>query len=332
MMSLEELREHICGEVTRNQNLAKFSSFRIGGNAEIFVVPTDKEDALRAVAFFEKKLIPYLVLGRGSNVLISDAGIKGAVISLRENLEKIEVQTSAHQAAADEAIVYAEAGVDLPMLASQMLKQSLGGLENLSGVPGSLGGAILMNAGAYGKEIFEVIEWVEVIRNGKLVRLQKQDIAYRYRATDLEKDVIVACELRLKKLSPVELEAASKNRKAWMEKRRTTQPLNLPNAGSIFKNPPPDAHGKPRFTGELIEACGLKGMKIGGAQISEKHANFIVNRDDAKAADVLELIEMAQHHVKEKFDIDLELEIKLLGFEKQMVASAHASYTHTKVV
>ena len=308
MLNLEELRKAIRGDVQLNYNLAKFSSFRIGGNADVFVSPKDKCDVLSAVQFFEKVKLPYLVLGRGSNVLISDKGIRGAVISLRENLERVELKEEQR-----EALVYVEAGADLPALAAQMLKKGYGGLENLSGIPGSVGGAILMNAGAYGKEIFEVIESVEVIREGEIKTLKREEIAYRYRGTDLERDIILSCNLRLKKLSAEEQAKAMENRKMWMEKRRSTQPLTLPNAGSIFKNPLPDEEGKPRYAGALIEACGLKGKRVGDAQISEKHANFIVNLGNAKASDVMALIELARAEVKRKFDITLELEIKLLG-------------------
>ncbi|MCS6987953.1 MAG: UDP-N-acetylmuramate dehydrogenase [Chloroherpetonaceae bacterium] len=308
MLNLEELRQAVRGEAQLNYNLAKFSSFRIGGNADIFIAPKDKDDVLNAVRFFEKLRLPYVVLGRGSNVLVSDKGVRGAVISLRENLERVEIKDCG-----DEARVYVEAGADLPALAVETLKKGYGGLENLSGIPGSVGGAILMNAGAYGKEIFELIEWVEVIRNGEVKILKRDEIAYRYRGTDLQNDVILSCELRLKKLSPEEQAKAMENRKAWMEKRRNTQPLSLPNAGSIFKNPPPDENGNPRYAGALIEACGLKGRRIGGAEISDKHANFIVNAQNATARDVLALIELARTEVKKKFGVQLELEIKLLG-------------------
>ena len=313
MVSLEEMRKAIRGEILIAENLAKYSSYRIGGNADFFIKPLDKEDVLSAVSFFQKASIPYLVLGRGSNVLISDEGIRGAVISLRENLEKVEVDSE------DESHIYfyVEAGVDLPELAAKTLKKGYGGLENLSGVPGSIGGAVLMNAGAYGKEIFEIIEWVELLRNGKIEKLHKSKIAYRYRGTDLGNDIILSTKLKLKKLSDDELKTAIEKKKEWMEKRRQSQPLNLPNAGSVFKNPPPDAEGKPRFTGVLIEACGLKGLQRGGAQISEKHANFLVNANGkAKATEMIELIEIAKNEVYKKFGVSLDLEIKLLGFSQ----------------
>ncbi|MDW8465152.1 MAG: hypothetical protein RML35_02880 [Chloroherpetonaceae bacterium] len=147
------------------------------------------------------------------------------------------------------------------------------------------------------------------------MRLQKADIHYDYRYTDLQHDVILAVEMRLQRLTPAEQELAMQRRKAWMEKRRATQPLSLPNAGSIFKNPPPDEAGNPRYAGALIEACGLKGVRHGGAQISDKHANFIVNVQNATAKDVLALIHLAREAVKAKFGITLELEIKLIGFE-----------------
>lgn len=311
MIVREDLVRAVRGEIRLSEELAKYSSFKIGGKADFFIKPVDKEDVLSAVNFFSERSLPYCVLGRGSNILISDEGVRGAVISLRENLEKVVITGET---------VYAEAGADLPALAMQTLRQGLGGLENLSGVPGSLGGAVLMNAGAYGREIFELIEWVEVIRENRIVRLSKSEIHYDYRYTNLQHDVILAVGMRLKKLSPKEQEHAMAQRKEWMEKRRASQPLNLPNAGSIFKNPPPDEKGKPRYAGALIEACGLKGTRYGGAKISEKHANFIVNMGNAKATDVLALIDLARDAVKKKFGIVLELEIKLIGFEhKAMV-------------
>lgn len=306
MMALEDLRQAVRGEILLGENLAQYTSLKIGGNADFFIKPADKADALAAVAFFTKQNTQVVLLGRGSNVLVSDGGVRGAVITLRENIEKVEV---------DGERVYVEAGADLPALAASLLKQGLGGLENLSGVPGSVGGAVVMNAGAYGKEIFDVIEWVEVIRNGALLRLQKDEIDYRYRGTDLFGDIILATELKLKRLTESEKAESVAKRNEWMTKRRDSQPLNLPNAGSIFKNPPPDAGGKPRYTGQFIEACGLKGTRIGGALISEKHANFIVNTGGATANEVMALIDLIKTEVKQKFDIELELEIKLIGFQ-----------------
>ncbi|MDX2128006.1 MAG: UDP-N-acetylmuramate dehydrogenase [Chloroherpetonaceae bacterium] len=326
MVSLEEMRKAIRGEILIAENLAKYSSYRIGGNADFFIKPLDKQDVLSAVSFFQKSGIQYVVLGRGSNVLISDEGIRGAVISLRENLEKVEVESEDEE----HIYFYVEAGVDLPELAAKTLKKGYGGLENLSGVPGSIGGAVLMNAGAYGKEIFEVIEWVEVLRNGKIEKLHKSKIAYRYRGTDLGNDIILSTKLKLKKLKESELKIAIEKKKEWMEKRRSSQPLNLPNAGSVFKNPPPDSEGNPRFAGVMIEACGLKGLQRGGAQISEKHANFLVNANaSAKASEMLELIDIAKREVFQKFRVSLELEIKLLGFSQNALKAQENSFGQT---
>ncbi|MBC8044125.1 MAG: UDP-N-acetylmuramate dehydrogenase [Rhizobacter sp.] len=306
MITVEELRQSVRGEILLGENLAKYTSLKIGGNADFFIRPLDKTDVLAAVQFFHERRQPYLVLGRGSNVLVSDDGIRGAVITLRDNLDRVEINGNK---------VVAQAGADLPALAVKLLRQGLGGLENLSGIPGSIGGAIVMNAGAYGREIFEVIRWVEVIRDGKLIRLQREDINYHYRGTDLHHDIILAAEFQLHILNADEQAAASQRRKDFLAKRQSSQPLNWPNAGSIFKNPPPDEAGVLRFTGSLIEACGLKGVQHGGAQISEKHANFIINSGDAKASDVIALIELCRSEVRKKFGIELELEVKLIGFQ-----------------
>jgi UDP-N-acetylmuramate dehydrogenase len=299
MVSLEKLQSVFKGEILLGEPLAKYTSFKIGGPADVFLKPRDKDDIVQAVRFFDEQKWQYMLLGRGSNILVSDEGFRGAVMTLRDNLEKVEITGET---------VYAEAGCDLPSLALMLTKKNLGGMEALSGIPGSLGGAVIMNAGAYGKEIFEVIEWVEVIRGGKVKRLKKNDIAFQYRGTDLNDDVVLAVQFKLKPLTDDEKAKALDDRKEWMAKRSASQPLNFPNAGSIFKNP------QGTFAGKLIEECGLKGHQIGGAMISEKHANFIVNTDEAKADDVMQLITIARTEVKQKFGIDLELEIKLIGF------------------
>lgn len=307
MISIESLREAVRGKVFIGESLAEYSSLKIGGPADFLVSPVDREDTLAAVRFFHHLQKPYVILGRGSNVLISDQGVRGTVILIADCLQKVEVSGET---------VYAEAGVDLPELSVKMLKQGLGGLEELAGIPGTVGGAIVMNAGAYGREIFELVEWVEVIRNGAIHRIKKSDIKYQYRKTSLDSDVVLAAQFKLKKLSEEELQAAQARRKELMDKRRQSQPLKLPNAGSVFRNPPPDENGNPRYAGQLIEACGLKGYRQGAAMFSDKHANFIVNLGAATANDVLTLIELAKTRVKKVFGVDLQLEIKLIGFEQ----------------
>jgi UDP-N-acetylmuramate dehydrogenase len=307
MISIENLREVVRGKVFIGQPLAEYTSLKIGGPADFLVKPVDREDVFAAVKFFHDLKLPYVVLGRGSNVLISDNGVRGVVILICECLQKTEINGET---------VYAEAGVDLPELSQKMLKQGLGGLQQLAGVPGSVGGALVMNAGAYGREIFEMVEWVEVIRDGMIRRLKKSEIKYQYRQTDLAGDVILAAQFRLKRLSEEDMLAALAQRKELMEKRRQSQPLKLPNAGSIFRNPPPDEHGVLRYAGQLIEACGLKGYRHGGAMFSDKHANFIVNMGAATASDVLTLIDLAKTRVKKVFGVDFQLELKLVGFER----------------
>jgi len=309
MISIADLREVFQGDVKISAALTEHSAFKIGGMADIMLKPVDKADAVRVIKFFHQKQKPHIVLGRGSNVLISDDGVREAAILLSGCLEKIEI---------NDEYVYVEAGVDLQKLAHKTLKQGLGGLESFSGVPGSIGGAIVMNAGAYGHEIFEFIDWVEVMRDGSLKKLRKNEIQVRYRETDLTHDTVLSARLKLKKLSEKEQAEGLSLRKELMEKRRKSQPLALPNAGSIFKNPQ-TCEGQPKlFAGQLIEACGLKGFREGGAMISDKHANFIVNLGEATASDVLTLIELAKAKVRQQFGIDLELEIKLIGFTEHV--------------
>ncbi|ACF13304.1 UDP-N-acetylenolpyruvoylglucosamine reductase [Chloroherpeton thalassium ATCC 35110] len=309
MISIADLREVFRGDVKISASLAEHSAFKIGGKADIVLKPLDKADAINVIKFFHEKQKPHIVLGRGSNVLISDDGVREAVILLSGCLEKVDINGE---------LVYAEAGVDLQKLAVQSLNHRLGGLEAFSGVPGSVGGAIVMNAGAHGHEIFELIDWVEVVRDGSLKKLRKNEIKARYRETDLAQDTVLSARLKLKPISEKEQAECFERRRELMEKRRNSQPLSLPNVGSIFKNPPPYNGESRQFAGQLIEACGLKGVREGGAMISDKHANFIVNLGNATASDVLALIELAKTKVRLRFGIDLELEIKLIGFTEHV--------------
>jgi UDP-N-acetylmuramate dehydrogenase len=190
------------------------------------------------------------------------------------------------------------------------VENGLRGVEMLAGIPGTLGGAIIMNAGAYSGEISDYLLDVEVIRNMKLVRLKKEECGFGYRTSNLTNDIVIQAKF---KFPPGDVEEMKKIRREILLKRNISQPVNFPNAGSIFKNPPGD------YAGRLIEKAGLKGVCIGDAQISEKHANFIINKGKAKAMDVLELIKLAQTKVYEKFGIKLELEVRLIGFKESEI-------------
>ncbi|MCS7077772.1 MAG: UDP-N-acetylmuramate dehydrogenase [Bacteroidia bacterium] len=293
---MNEIQSFFRGSIKYNEPLKKHTTLKIGGPADYFFEPADKEDLIQLVIYHHERHLPYFILGRGSNILVSDKGIRGSVIAVRDTLSYIHV---------DGEYITVGAGYNLPRLVLDLIEMGFEGVENLGGIPGTVGGAVIMNAGAYQKEIFEVIRQVECIRAGKVLTLSPSQIEVRYRYTNLTDAVITEVTLQLKKSSNIE--HIKQKRKTLLEKRGQTQPLNKPNAGSIFKNPPND------FAGRLIEACGLKGVQIGGAMVSPKHANFLINENNATAADMIALIDKVKTCVYQKFNILLELEVQLVG-------------------
>lgn len=294
-MDLARLHSTFSGKVLPNEPLSGHTWLKIGGPADVFLVPDTKEDVLRAVRFCTEEGIPYTILGSGSNVLVGDDGIRGAVIAIHKTLDYLHV---------DGDVVRAGAGVNVPKLVVDLLKYGFTGMEGLGGIPGSLGGAIIMNAGAYGTEIFEFVTDVELIRSGNAVTLTRDQIFFTYRGTDLTNDIILEVGFRFER---GDVDAAKERRKVLLAKRKDSQPLDRPNAGSIFKNPPGD------YAGRLIEASGLKGTRVGNAVVSEKHANFLVNDGEATARDMMGLIELVRSRVRADHGVELELEVKLLG-------------------
>lgn len=294
-MDLNRLHSTFSGQIRQDEPLAKHTWLEIGGPADLFLVPASKEDVVTALAFCHAEGLPVTVLGSGSNVLVGDKGIRGAVIAIHKTLDYLRV---------DGDHVRAGAGVSVPKLVVDLLKEGFTGMEGLGGIPGSLGGAVIMNAGAYGTEIFEFITDVELVRQGKAVTLSRDQIHYTYRGTDLTNDIILEVGFRFER---GDVDAAKQRRKELLAKRKSSQPLDRPNAGSIFKNPPGD------YAGRLIEASGLKGFRMGNAVVSEKHANFLVNDGGATATDMMGLIEHVRETVAKDHGVTLELEVKLLG-------------------
>lgn len=294
-MDLKRLHSIFSGTVLFDEPLSSHTWLKIGGPADLFLIPASKNDVSQAVAFCLKEGLPYTILGSGSNVLVGDNGIRGAVIAIHKTLDYMIV---------DGDTVRAGAGVNVPKFVLDLLKEGFTGMEGLGGIPGSLGGAIIMNAGAYGSEIFEFVTDVEVIRNGVAVTLRRDEIFYTYRDTDLTKDIILEVGFRFERGDVV---AAKERRKELLAKRKDSQPLDRPNAGSIFKNPTGD------YAGRLIEACELKGTRIGDAVVSEKHANFLVNDGHATASHMMRLIALVRDRVRSDHGVELELEVKLLG-------------------
>lgn len=278
-----------------NESLKERTTFKIGGAAEVFVEPNDETDLKSLITCAKSDNIPILVIGSGSNLLIGGGLIKAAVLKLNKPyFRKIVLKKN---------FLEAGAGVALARLISASAKKSLSGAEFLAGIPGTVGGALAMNAGAWGNDIGSLVESVRVMDySGRIKTLRGKQLKFGYRKSNLAKFIILSARLRLKKIGR---QSIRKNILRNLALRRNSQDSGFPNAGCIFKNPQGESAGR------LIDLCGLKGRRAGGAVISEKHANFILNRNNASAKDVMSLMKLARLRVMKKFGIDLEPEIKI---------------------
>jgi len=284
-------------KLQKNVLLKNYTTFLIGGPAQYFLIAKTKEDIISGLKMAREKKWPYFILGGGSNLLISDKGFKGLVVKIQDTKYKIQ-----------NTKMIVGAGTPLRVLVNVATRLSLTGLEWAAGIPGTLGGAVLGNAGAFGRSMKDVVEKVEALddKDLSLSNYNKRKCEFGYRESLFKKRnnlVILSAVLELKKGNKKEIQ---KKVKQYLAQRKETQALNYLSAGSVFKNP----QGK--SAGELIEKAGLKGKRIGAAQISEKHANFIINVGNAKAKDVKELISLVEKEVKKKFGVVLEKEIIFL--------------------
>lgn len=282
----------------REVSMKNYTSFKVGGPAELFLSPEDAGQTAKLVRFCEKEEIPVFVLGKGSNLLVSDRGIKGAVIYTGKQCGISLV---------DENTVRAQSGASLAQLCTFALENSLSGLEFAYGIPGTVGGAVFMNAGAYGGEMKDVLlnsEYVSTDGTSGELDNEAMELSYRHSAYENSNLVITAASVRL---APADRNEIKSTMNDILARRKEKQPLEYPSAGSTFKRP------KGNFAGALIEQCGLKGVSVGGAQVSEKHAGFIINRGGATAADILSLIKHVQARVKAQTGVSLETEIRLIG-------------------
>lgn len=289
------------GRVKFNEILAPYTTFNIGGSADYFYEAKNEEEIVLAINATRKLSFPYFVLGGGANLLISDKGIRGLVIKI----ENLKLKIPASRAGGENLKISVGAGVTLAEVVQQAADVGLSGLEFAVGIPGSVGGAIVGNAGAWQQAIGDRITRVKVVSgNGEITWYSQKDCGFDYRESKFKigHEVILEAELEL---VTGDKETIIKQMDKYLEKR-SLQPKE-PSAGSVFVNP------KPQAAGFLIEECNLKGKIIGGAQISPLHANFIVNKGGASSTDVIELISLAKAKVKQKFDIDLTLEIRMVG-------------------
>lgn len=319
-ISFQNLKRLLPG-IQKNIPLKIYTTFKIGGPAQYFFIAKTKEDLIKAVLMARKFKLPFFILGGGSNLLVSDRGYKGLVIKVRNQKLKIKNNT-----------IYSEAGVLLSQILGLSLKNNLTNLEWAAGIPGTIGGAIRGNAGSKKESIKDTVEIVEVfdIKNNKIKFLKNKNCKFAYRNSIFKKNknlIILSVEIKLKKRKTSKIQ---KNIKKYLNHKRKTQPLNFPSAGSIFKNyesiirnykllkkfPKIQEFNIKKIIPAwyLIEKCGLKGKKIGNIEISEKHANFILNLGNGKAGDVIKLINLIKKKVKKKFGIILKEEIQYLGF------------------
>ncbi len=281
--------------------MEKHTTWRIGGPADLLVIPKTVEDLKKSLQFAQNNSLPITVVGNGSNLLVLDGGIRGLVIKLGKGIKNVSLQGD---------LMIAGGGVMLPVLSRRALKASLSGLEFAAGIPATVGGAIVMNAGAHGKEIGSIIQEVETVDyQGREQKWLRDELSFSYRTSSLKSKNIIVSKAVFK-LSPAEENDIAKCMDQGLASRKKTQPTGLPSAGSVFRNPPHHHAGK------LIEKAGLKGYVSGGAAVSDKHANFIVNCGTATARDVLELIKIIQEHVSEQMGIMLAPEILILGEER----------------
>jgi len=293
----QSLKKLVKGSIKINESMGRHTTWRIGGPADLFFIPKDWVDLEKALKFANLEKIPITIIGGGSNLLVKDEGIRGLVVNI-SGLKKLEINGED---------IRAEGGVKLPFLATQVAAKGLTGLEFAAGIPGTIGGAVVMNAGAHGRSMENIITSVVVMDYmGRLSYFNKDELNFSYRSSKLKSGHYIVIETNLK-LSYGDINDIKRKMKENLDFRKAKQPWEYPNAGSVFKNPPGDSAGR------LIEAIGAKGWKMGGAQVSEKHANFFVNLGGATSEDVLALIEKIQGEVYHKFKIMLEPEILILG-------------------
>lgn len=295
---IEDLKKHFTKlHMMENEPMCKHTTFRIGGPADLYVEP-NIEEVGDVICYCVENDIPLTILGNGSNVLVSDDGIRGVVISLGNQMSDIKVEGN---------MIFAEAGALLAKVANEAAAHSLGGMEFAAGIPGTIGGAMIMNAGAYGGEMKDVVKSVTVVNydgDMEVWQADELDLSYRH-SRMMEEDVIVLSAVF--ELEPADESEIRAKMADFRGRRQEKQPLEFPSAGSTFKRP------EGYFAGKLIMDAGLAGYTVGGAQVSEKHCGFVINRGSATAADVCQLMDDVVRQVQEKYNVTLEPEVRIIG-------------------
>lgn len=285
-------------DIKLDEPMKKHISFRVGGPADILVKPRTEEQIKNIIDFAKKESIPYIVKGNGSNLLVRDGGIRGIVIEITDNFNSYEIE---------DKIIKVKSGALLSIIGRAALKQNLKGFEFAAGIPGTIGGALAMNAGAYGGEMKDIVKSVRLMdTDGNIFNFSNEDMQFGYRKSVLSKSdyIVLGAEIELEKGDYEEIKEMMKD---FSNRRITKQPLNLPSAGSTFKRP------EGYFAAKLIDDSGLRGLTLRNAQVSDKHCGFVVNLGDARARDILDLMYVVKSTVKNKFGVTLEEEVKILG-------------------
>lgn len=298
---LEHLKNIYCeDQILIDEPMSKHTSFKIGGPVKYLVMPENSEQIVQTMKLCRAEQVDYLIMGNGSNILVEDCGLDALVIKITERMSHVTIEDD---------FIEADAGILLSSLSRLVMKASLKGFEFASGIPGTLGGAIFMNAGAYDGEMKDVVQWVDVLtQEGDLLRLEQSELAFGYRTSAIKEKGYVVLKVGIKlEYGPIEVIQEITNE--LTEKRTSKQPLHLPSAGSVFKRP--EGH----FAGKLIDDAGLRGLRHGDAQVSEKHCGFIVNVGNATCKEVLDLISVVQKVVKDTYDVELEREVRIFGKE-----------------
>lgn len=297
--SLENRLKLIAGDsnVRCDEPMSSHCTFRAGGTAKYYVIPDEYKKVRDVLRLCVEENIPYYVIGNGSNLLVQDDGFDGVIIEIDSALAKIEINGNE---------IVAKAGAKLSKIAVKALNESLTGFEFAHGIPGNLGGAVTMNAGAYGGEMKDVLKWVKVLdNNGEMKTLKAEELELGYRTSIIVKEKMIVLEACIE-LHEGNRDEIEMHMKELMAKRKEKQPLEYPSAGSTFKRP------EGYFAGKLIQDAGLKGYRVGGAMVSEKHSGFVINYDNATATDIINLMKDVRKKVYEEFQVTLELEVKIL--------------------
>lgn len=299
---IQSLRKFVPEEnICLQESMASHTTFRIGGLADCFVQLENTEQLIKVQKYLSQVGVPFFVLGNGSNLLVSDAGFRGAILQIGSKMNRVTVEGN---------VIVAQAGASMAQIARTAMEHELTGMEFASGIPGTIGGGVVMNAGAYGGELSQIVTQVNVVNNeGEIMELDNETMEFGYRTSTIRNNPFTVTEVILR-LEKGDRRQIRERMEELAAKRREKQPLEYPSAGSTFKRP------AGHYAGQLIMEAGLRGFQCGGAKVSDKHCGFVINTGNATAEDVRKLIREVQARVRDQFNVDLETEVLFLGWEK----------------